>query len=257
MALLLLPVNGLLRAKTITADFSSLERTDLSEVSQIIDPLTLQLHDGQLVRLSGIEVPDFDSNAPGEYALLAIEILRDLLSGQIVQLYQVRRDEGQENRMGMKLAHVQRQSNDLWAQGMLLSLGLARVRTSAFNPDMATAMYDLERKARAEKIGIWAEDSYRILSPDEVQGFEKTVQIVEGRVTGTAINKNRIYINFGPDWRTDFTVSIAPEDKRVFSKAGIDPLQWNGKLLRVRGYIDTYNGPYIQVNHPEAIEILE
>jgi hypothetical protein len=84
----------------------------------------------------------------------------------------------------------------------------------------------------------------------------KSWQIVEGKVESVATKNNRTYINFGKDWRTDFTVSIKSGDKRDFSKRGINPLDWGGKHIRVRGWLDEYNGPYIQINHPESVEIL-
>jgi len=66
-----------------------------------------------------------------------------------------------------------------------------------------------------------------------------------------------VYLNFGKNWRDDFTVSIAPENKRVFSKQSINPLEWNGKILRVRGWVEDYNGAYIEIDHPQAVEVLK
>lgn len=255
MASLCFAVNVLAQGNGVNhVTFDGLTRTDLSEVSHVIDPMTVQLHDGRLVRLSGVDIPDFHHDRPGPYALLAMDILNDMLVGQTVQLYQSKAEAGKVNRMGMQVAHIQRQSDGLWVQGALLSLGLARVRTSVLNAEMSAAMYEIEGAARAEETGLWKD--HPILSPDDVGEFDKSVQIVEGRVVSTALVKNRLYINFGTDWKTDFTVSILPENKRIFSKSGIDPLQWNGKMLRVRGWIGFYNGPYIEVDHPQAIEVL-
>ncbi len=72
----------------------------------------------------------------------------------------------------------------------------------------------------------------------------------------TAMIKNTIYLNFGDNWRTDFTIEIPSNAKRRFSKAGLDPLQWGNTRVRVRGWIDSYNGPIVKVEHPEAIQIL-
>jgi len=161
------------------------------------------------------------------------------------------------NRMGHDLVQLERLDNHAWAQGALLRLGLARVKTTKVNADLADDMLALETLARREKIGIWAEDGFALFTADDAQNAVGTFAIVEGQIESVALKKNRIYINFGKDWKRDFTVSIAPADKRVFSKAKLDPLGWGGKRIRVRGSVRDYNGPYMEVTHPAAIEFLD
>ncbi|HQX27828.1 MAG TPA: thermonuclease family protein [Alphaproteobacteria bacterium] len=238
-----------------SGDFSELRRTGMVNVKAVIDPQTIQLEDGHIVRLTGIDFPDFNPDEPGDFSLTAMQILRDMLVGKTVLLYQtVNREEGRINRMGQDIAQIQRESDKAWVQGTLLSLGLARVRTAQRNPEMAQQMYDLEQTAMKDKAGIW-ENYSKVLPPEEAEAHEGSFQIVEGRIESAALKQNRIYLNFGKDWKTDFTISIAPEDKRAFSKQNLDPLQWNGKQVRVRGWIESYNGPYMQISHPAAIEV--
>ncbi len=69
--------------------------------------------------------------------------------------------------------------------------------------------------------------------------------------------RKRTYLNFGADWRSDFTVSLAPKVRKLFEAEGIDPLSSRGKLVRVRGWLKSYNGPLIEATHPEQIEVIE
>ncbi|MBK9563208.1 MAG: thermonuclease family protein [Micavibrio sp.] len=208
-----------------SGDFSELRRTGMVNVKAVIDPQTIQLEDGHIVRLTGIDFPDFNPDEPGDFSLTAMQILRDMLVGKTVLLYQtVNREEGRINRMGQDIAQIQRESDKAWVQGTLLSLGLARVRTAQRNPEMAQQMYDLEQTAMKDKAGIW-ENYSKVLPPEEAEAHEGSFQIVEGRIESAALKQNRIYLNFGKDWKTDFTISIAPEDKRAFSKQNLDPLQ--------------------------------
>ena len=62
------------------------------------------------------------------------------------------------------------------------------------------------------------------------------------------------YLNFGPDWKRDFTAVIRPEALRVFTMEGIDPAAYEGRRIRVRGWVESWNGPMIEVTHPEQIE---
>ena len=237
------------------SDFSSLKKTDTAEVVSIIDPYTLQLHDGRIVRLSGIEFPDFTVHEAGEFSVLAMKVLEDMLLGQGVNIYQTpKKDWGRTTHLGHHLAHIERIDGDVWVQGSLLALGLAQVNTTQRTPELAQEMYSLEKQAREQKLGLWEDEKFKILTTDEAAEHLDNWHIVEGTIESAALKNNRIFLNFGKDWRTDFTVSIAPKDKRLFSKAGLDPLGWGGKAVRVRGWLRSYNGPYMEIDHPEAIE---
>lgn len=239
-------------------DFSDLQLAKTGVVQTILTPYTLLLRRGEIIYLSSIDIPDAHTETPGPYALMVMDILNDALSGQEVKIYQSKNEHGQGNRMGHLIAHIERTSDRLWVQGMLLRLGLARVRTRTYNRDLAQAMFKIENAARTDKDGLWQDKQYRIFDADDkaleaLEGF----QIIEGKIIGTAMKNNQIYLNFGPSWKSDTTVSITSEDRKIFNKSGVDPMSWNGKTIRARGWLDHYNGPYMQVSHPEAIEIID
>ena len=179
-----------------------------------------------------------------------------MMEGEDVLIYQTKNSKlGRTNRMGHQLAHIVRAKDDAWAQGTLIGLGLVQVKTTQRNAEMAEQMYALEQYARTEKAGLWHD--YEILSPDNAADSLNSFQIVEGKIASAALKKNRTYLNFGRNWRDDFTVSIAPENRKAFSKSQINPLDWNGKTVRVRGWVEDYNGALIEIDHPQAIEILD
>ena len=72
-----------------------------------------------------------------------------------------------------------------------------------------------------------------------------------------AETRDRIFLNFGADWRTDFTATLASKDRRTFLAAGIDPMTLDGRRVRVRGWLYDRNGPAIDLTHPEQLEILD
>jgi hypothetical protein len=51
-------------------------------------------------------------------------------------------------------------------------------------------------------------------------------------------------------------VTIAPEDMKSFRQARFDVKKLAGQNIRVRGWIELYNGPEIEVTTPGAIEPL-
>lgn len=245
----------------VQGDFMALKRTGEAEIVEVVNPLTVLLSTGKVARLAGIDIPDYHPENAGHLSVTARDILRDMLGGQRASIYQTRKkDTGRVNRMGHEIVHLERHKDKAWAQGVLVSLGLARARTSKRNPEMAAQLLALESAARNEKSGLWGEERYGILTPEDLQDEERAGElsgafvIVEGVIQSVSLKQNRIYMNFGKNWRSDFTVSIAPQDKRSFSKAQLDPLGWGGKRVRVRGILKSINGPYIEIDHPEALE---
>ena len=228
-----------------------------SRVSEIVDGDTLILADGRSVRLVGIQAPKLSLGRRNftDWPLSneAKTALGEMTKGEKVVLTFT----GAEiDRHGRALAHIHMEDGR-WVQGQLLHDGLARVYSFADNRGRVAEMLALERAARAEKRGIWADPYYAILNPDEAGNHIATFQIIEGRVIKAAKAGGRTYINFGPDWRSDFTVTLAPGAGRTFKAAGIDPLTLGGQLVRVRGWLKSRNGAMIEVTHPEQIELLE
>ncbi len=239
-------------------DFSEMKQTEQTEVIDVVNPYTLLLRDGTIARLSGIDIPHAVGDDIGTWAVTARDILKDMLVGQRVVVYQTAdKYEGRVNRMGHALAHLERVDNKSWAQGTLLALGLARVKTSQRNADMAAQMLALEGKARVDKIGIWGDEGYGILTPDDAEAHIGEFVIVRGKIDSVALKKNRIFMNFGKNWRNDFTVTIPPEAKRGFSRQQLDPLGWGGRVVQVRGVLESINGPSMEIDHPQAIEFVE
>ena len=133
---------------------------------------------------------------------------------------------------------------------------MARVRTQPDNRVLAAEMLAVEGEARDAGRGLWRDPFYAVRSPEEVARHIDSVQVVEGRVANTARVKSRVYLNFGADWRTDFTVTFSTRLLRKFDEAGLDPLALKDRVIRVRGWIDDYNGPMIEITHPEQIEVV-
>jgi micrococcal nuclease len=80
-------------------------------------------------------------------------------------------------------------------------------------------------------------------------------QIVRGRVVRVAPTERYIYLNFGADWRSDFTVRVARSSERSFGEAGIELEELAGREVEVRGYVLEAGGPLIELSHPEQIRI--
>jgi len=210
------------------------------------------------VRLVGIQAPKLPLGRRGFKTWPLADIARDalaaLLHRQDVTLTFTGHHKDRHRRL---LAQVYR-TDGLWAQGEMLRSGLARVYTFADHRGLAAEMYALERDARTAGRGIWAHPYYAIRQATDIDSQDiGTFQLVEGTVVDVSRVKKWIYINFGEDWRSDFTITVAAKLDPVFRDAGIDLMRLPGRHIRVRGWLDSYNGPTIEATHPEQLEVLD
>ena len=81
--------------------------------------------------------------------------------------------------------------------------------------------------------------------------------IVEGEVLDIFQGRNRWFINFGPDFRTDFTVSLQDRPLNMVRQRWPRPENWIGQRVRVRGYVDLWNGLFIEWTFPEQLCFIE
>jgi len=249
--LIVLMVCSCLSACSVSADeFTEGETGQAITVNSALS-LTLELSDTQLeVRLAEIETPT------EQFGLRMTEF--DLI-GQSVRL-----EYGglQRDRYDRALAQVYRTSEEgeHWLQGELVSLGAARVYSYADNHAATQALLILEQAARDDRRGLWALPEYRIRDthPDGLAQDIGSVQLVEGRVLDvTQLASGRTYLNFGLDYRTDFTVIIEARDRSVFEDTGMNLLALETLRIRVRGWLDEENGPMMRLDHPQRLEVLE
>ena len=226
-------------------------------VVEVVDGDTLFLDDGVQVRLVGIQAPKLPLGRRNfktwPLAGEAKRALEALSLGRVVKLsYGGRRTD----RYGRALAHLHR-DDGVWIQQELLRLGMARVYSFRDNRSLIGDMLARERSARLATRGIWAHPYYAVRTPEEAAYHVGSFQLVEGRVVDSAIVKRRGYINFGEDWKSDFTIAIQPKDRKQFGEGGADILAYKGRIVRVRGWIKSYNGAMIEATHPEQIEVFE
>lgn len=207
------------------------------------------------VRLAGVQPP-----APGALAGAAEARLGALLSrdGGV----RLTRTGPGEDRYGRVIAHVEIGEGEdaVWIQGAMVAEGLLAAASYADTRERAAELLALEADARAAGRGGWGSGDFEVLDPDPnrlAQRLDSRV-IVEGRVIDVSPPiRGRVYVNFGLDWRTDFTAAIPGDALALFEETGLDPSRLEGARVRVRGWLYEENGPMVRIDHPEAIELVD
>jgi endonuclease YncB( thermonuclease family) len=239
---------------TITQAMAQDQRVRAAHVVGVIDGHAMRLDDGIAV-LAGIAVPlPSDGRYAQRWARIAQQKLDALATGKTLQFTAV--GSGRD-RYARLLAQVS-DADGLWLQGEMLRAGLARVWVPSNTPDRLAAMLTLEDEARRARRGLWSDPFFAVLDAQSI-GFQHLdrLQIVEGTVLAVATVRDTTYVNFGADWRRDFTLEIGSAMRRALIKAGRDPAAFKGHRLRVRGWPLWRNGPAIEIRYAAQIERLD
>ena len=227
--------------------------TATAVVAAVVDGDTLQLADGGVLRLAAIIAPK-----GGEpLADAARAALADAVGRPLLLEFGPRRTDRHGRQLAQAWLAAAGGTKGAWLQEMLLTRGLARVASTDDTRALVPELLRIEAQARAAGRGLWADPAYRVRTPADAGDALDSFQIVEGRVAAAALVHNGGYLNFGADYKTDFTLSFSREALQRLQESGIVFKSLQGVRLRARGWLRYFNGPLIDVTHPEQIEVLE
>lgn len=218
----------------------------------------LVLEDGRAVKVEGLLLPAGSrDHAPRYLADEAISVLSDLTRGRLVTLAAQWPKEDRYGRLRAQ-AFIPENVAQPWLQFEMLRRGLARVSIAPDRRECVSELYIAEDAARRSRNGIWSQAIYAVRPASSVlDGDTDTFQIVKGRILSAEVKNGRGYLDFGTDWRHDFTVTVSPTDMKTFHQAGVDPQSYEMKAVRVRGWVERLHRPEIEVAGPEDIEVLD
>lgn len=148
---------------------------------------------------------------------------------------------------------------------ILVQQGLARVDPGPVamlcDPDLL-AIEDTARRARR---GMWRDPANQPIAARNTPallGRLGEFVLVEGRVASAGVRNRTTFIDLTGRWRGGFTVMVpAPlwQDvvARIRDQHGLDPDDLTGRRIRVRGVMQEWRGPAIELAIAAFIEILD
>ena len=246
-ALLLLP-----RGAIAAARLPAFEPGETAAVREVVDGMDLVLEDGRVARLAGIEAPHAataENRRAWPFADKAKAALAALVAGKTVEL---RYAGNHRDRHGRLVAHLF--VGKKWVQGELLRRGLVRVAGTADNRIGLAEMLARENRARLAQRGLWRDPFYGVRTADEAGRYSGSFQIVEGRIVDAAAVDGQLFLNFGADWKSAFSLHFTHETMQLFRGESIDAGALKGERVRVRGWIHGAERPVIDITFPEQIE---
>lgn len=217
-------------------------------VKRVYDGDTLQLDNGDKVRLLGINTPEIASprksaEAGGDEARTW---LQQRLNGQNIRLEP---DVEQRDHYGRLLAHVYANSGE-HINLSLVQQGLAHVDIHPPNVRHAAALIEAERQAEKARLGLWKRPEYAVRELNQTgELFAHGWQRLAGRV-------ERI-----EDTRAYHTLMLAGGFQARIARANLGAFPhlstYLGQRVELRGWIYRYRDkPALLLKHPSAIRIL-
>jgi micrococcal nuclease len=208
----------------------------------------LVLEDGRAVKVEGLLLPGGATDrAPRYLADESVDALSDLARGRVVTLAAQRPKEDRYGRLRAQV-FIEDGVTQPWLQLEMLRRGLGRVSVAPDRRECVAELYAAEDQARRSRKGMWSQQVYAVRMPAAALSADRdTFQIVQGTIMSADVKNGRGYLDFGADWRRDFTVTISPDDMKTFHQAGVDPQSYEGKTVRVRGWVEGSHRPEIEV----------
>ena len=148
----------------------------------------------------------------------------------------------------------------IWVQAYLIRHGFARAYGVPGHSHCLAYLTKLETFAIRARSGLWQLPFFRIRNsayPEIMKRDVGSYQIVEGRVKSARRYRQRAYLNFGKNWRRDFTVGIKNRNLSAALPTGLSLRSLAGKLVRVHGWIDWRGGPFMDISMSGQIELID
>jgi endonuclease YncB( thermonuclease family) len=243
------------QAEAVPFDTTGLKPCGTVTATRAIGGARFETPDGDVIKLALVKAPElWEKGAPYRswpHAVEARDALAALIRDRELTLYC---ESDRLNRLGEIVAHVL--DGDTWLQAQQVAGGHVFIFPSPTRRRGIDTLYRLEDIARQNRTGLWAYDNLQPITVDSRRLQPGMLRIVTGRVLKADKVGDTVYLNFGADWRTDFTIEVPAAAQRHFERRGLDPLSLGGKTVEVRGWVDWKAGPRILIQGPGQIRLL-
>lgn len=228
-------------------------------VAEVIDGETLRLADGTVARLIGIEAPKLPLAAgpdgPWPPADAATAEARRLVGSAPIGI--VSSSDGLD-RYGRRRVHAFLPDGGSLA-GQLIAGGFVRVHWLPGEAACLGALLAAEKAARRAHRGIWANPEYAVRRAEDASllGRNGLYELVEGRVVSVGHGSSMIFLDFGRNYRSDFTILVSPPVADALGAMGMPVDGLAERRVLVRGVIEDRSGPAIRLYDPAQLELVD
>ncbi|MEG3641536.1 thermonuclease family protein [Magnetococcus sp. PR-3] len=222
----------------------------------VVDGDTFTIFDVGRIRIMGIDTPEMESerNPAEPYALEAKKRAQYLLMNRGHSVKLTLEKKGRKRDVYKRpLCYVELPDGQDLGE-VLLEEGLAIVYASGDLSRFKRYM-KVERRARKAGVGAW-EQGHWLIDHKEARGHVGAYRIVRGQIQKVIKKGKWIYLNFGKNWREDFTISISHRDWQAYFRKTLGSFKdLKNQKVEVRGRIGWRNGPLIRAHHISQLQL--
>ncbi len=142
----------------------------------------------------------------------------------------------------------------------MVAIGLARAMPAGEAPSCLRCSSHGRREAREKRLAF-GPNRITPSAPRAIPPLPnaKTPTIWWRDASFPSVNRGpTAYLDFGRDWRTDFTAVVSGSAGEALAARGVPGfLLARGPRVRLRGWIEQNNGPSLRITDPGQLELLD
>lgn len=222
--------------------------------------LEIELADGRVIRLAGVESPLVRGADPVAMQSAADDLA--LWTSTPISVFILKDQPDRWGRVeGRAFIAEKGYAPDLLPSlsEAIIDAGLARVDPSTETRPCLDRLYLAEQRARSAGRGLWTDPAFAVLDasrPQDFKGSAGAITIIEGRVSSVRAGRGMTFVNLGAGGPQSPALTLGRDALRLMQREGLEPQALTGQKIRARGVLDLRAGQRIEVSGPGSIEVL-
>lgn len=203
------------------------------------------LSSGERVVLDGIRWPVEDERGAREW------VLRH--RGRILTVL----PRGEPDRWGRTHVDAAVEDEAVDLAGGLIAGGLVHVDAGERDVLCRPALLNLESGARSSGFGIWKTGVHDGRDGASLRPAIGRFVVAQGQVLSVGERPSRTYIDFAKRGEDGLTVTVSKRTWRRLRERGLSAAALKGRRVRVRGVLESWRGPTLDIASADMIELLD
>ncbi len=141
--------------------------------------------------------------------------------------------------------------------GGLIGEGLVYADAGERDALCRPALMSLESAARMADRGLWRSGVRESRDAAALREATGRFVVAQGRVLNVGERSARTYLNFTKRGEDGLTVTVSKRTWRQLRERGLSAATLRGRLVRVRGVVELWRGPTLDIASADMIELLD
>lgn len=141
--------------------------------------------------------------------------------------------------------------------GGLVEAGLATVDAGERDELCRPALLAVEAGAREARRGLWSAPRPEARDGTALRAMLGRFVVAEGRILAVGERPRRTYLDFAPKGEDGLTVTVSKRTWRHLQERGLSAAALKGRAVRVRGVMEIWRGPTLDIVSADMIEVLD